>query len=69
MRKATSAHISNGKIQFLTESHSRHKLKSSPTNDNFVQVEENGDQFVGITDSGWAHFYNDNGDLKNSKRI
>ena len=68
-RKAVSAHISDGKIQFLTESYSRHKLKNSPTNDKFVQVEQSGDMFIGITDSGWAHTYNDNGDLKHSKRI
>ena len=67
--KASSAHISGGKIQFLTENNSRHKLKTSPTNDTFVQVEKMDDMFMGITDGGWAHFYNDNGDLKNSKRI
>ena len=67
-RPATSAYIDNGKIQFLTESRSKHKLKTSPTNDNFTQVEKQGDTFMGITDTGWIHTYNENGDLKHSKR-
>ncbi len=70
MSKATSAFISNGSIQFLTDAGSRHKLKHSMTNDQFIQVEETGPgEWMGITDSGWAHWYNDNADLKHSKRI
>jgi hypothetical protein len=68
-RHVTSAYITNGSIQFLTESGTRHKLKHSMTNDKFVQVEQVGELWMGITDSGWAHWYNDNADLKKSKRI
>ncbi len=70
MANAVSAFISNGSIQFITDAGSRHKLKHSMTNDEFIQVEQTGDkEWMGITDGGWAHWYNDNADLKNSKRI
>jgi hypothetical protein len=61
--------IINGKATFLNEAGSVLKSKPAAHGAKFIQIDQDGDNWVAITDDGWRVVFNDNATEIGRKRI